>query len=523
MNMNHFPVSSVPTLLLIPKFAIRNSKFRLMTNVKLLLRFCVCLQMLCVLLVGLSSASLAQTTQIKPQTADDYFKRGNDYRNKNDYEKAIADYTEALRLNPQLAKAFLNRALAHFNLKDFDTAIADNTQAIKINPRYAEAYHNRGTAYARQGNYDAGLADINRAIKLNPRLAEAYFSRGVINNALGNNDRAIADYSLAVKLDPQLGKAYYNRGTSYSRNKDYDRAISDYTKTVSLTPNESMAYWARGSVYADKKEYDRAIADLTKAISLAPKDTKVYSKRAEVYCTQGRKDLATADENKIIELGSSVYDRCEASNTSKAGTIAGAQLDELCAGIDNSYECAQAIEEHQLKNSEHARRVIRRGGQLRLKLNNGRRQTLKDYQKANEDDSVIQYNFREYLPELGYFLVHRQFYEGRDYLMIHDASGRRFQLQSVPVVSPDRRRLVTTSNGIMGGYNPNAIQIWRVTQRGLVLEQTIKPQGWGPSGAKWIDNQRISLTKNLPSADRSTTRPAPATLILRGRWRVEQQ
>jgi tetratricopeptide (TPR) repeat protein len=687
MNMNHFPVSSVPTLLLIPKFAIRNSKSRLMTNVKVLLRFCVCLQMLCVLLVGVSSGSLAQTIQIKPQTADDYFKRGNDYRNKNDYQKAITDYTEALRLDPQLAKAFLNRALAHFLLKDFDTAIADYTRAIKINPRYAEAYHNRGTAYANQGNYTEALADVNRAIKLNPRLAEAYFSRGVISNARDDDDRAIADYSRAIKLDPQLAKAYYNRGTSYYRNKDYELAISDYTKTISLTPNEFMAYWARGAVYADRKEYDRAIADLTKAITLAPKDTKVYSKRAKVYCAQGRKELAAADENKIIELGESVYDRCgaggisqplvsESSSTPRfedypatqkftrrpaaplvsnrrtrlyrtmirqdaqagpnfaghytiarwgcgstcvgfavidartgrvyfhpqalqamqvpyqaedvlqfrpdsrlliiSGEIlsvepdrpsgpasvgkfyyewrnnrftlletvnvrreesapplppemaqtaarAGAQLDELCAGIDNSYECAQAIEEHQLKNSEHARRVIRRGGELRLKLNNGRWQTLKDYQKANEDDSVIQYNFREYLPELGYFLVHRQFYEGRDYLMIHDASGRGFPLQDVPVVSPDRRRLITTSNGIIGGYDPNEIQIWRATPRGLVLEQTIKPQGWGPSGANWIDNQKISLTKNLPSADRSTTRPAPATLILRGRWRVEQQ
>jgi len=474
-------------------------------------------------MVGLSNVSLAQDAQIKPKTADEYLKRGNDYRNKSDNEKAIADYTEALRLDPQLAKAYFNRALAHFNLKDYDTAIADYTRAIKISPRYAEAYHNRGTAYANQGNYTEALADVNRAIKLNPRLAEAYFSRGVISNARDDDDRAIADYSRAIKLDPQLAKAYYNRGTSYYRNKDYELAISDYTRTISLTPNEFMAYWARGAVYADRKEYDRAIADLTKAISLAPKDTKVYFKRAKVYCAQGKKELATADENKIIELGESVYDRCEASNTPKSGAIVGAQLDELCADIDNSYECAQAIEEHQLKNSEHARRVIRRGGELRLKLNNGRWQTLKDYQKANEDDSVIQYNFREYLPELGYFLVHRQFYEGRDYLMIHDASGRRFPLQDVPVVSPDRRRLITTSNGIMGGYDPNAIQIWRATPRGLVLEQTIKPQGWGPSGAKWIDNQKISLIKNLPSADRSTTRPAPATLILRGRWRVEQQ
>ena len=664
MDINHFP--------------IRTLTASVMTNVQLLLRFCLFLQVLCVLMAGLSSASLAQTTQINPQTADEYFKRGNDYRNKNDYEKAIADYTEALRLNPQLAKALLNRAQAHFLLKDYDTAIADNTQAIKINPQYAEAYHNRGTAYGSKGNYSEALADIDQAIKLNPRLAEAYYSRGVIKYALEDNDRAIADYGQAIKLDPKLAKAYHNRGLVYSKNKDYDRAISDFTQTIALKPNDFMAYWARGGVYADKKKYDQAIADLTKAISLSPADDKPYYKRAEVYCALGKKELATADENKIIELGGSVYDRCEAGTASRpvtsestrrfedypatqkftgkpatpiianqrarlyrtmirqassgtgnytiaqwgcgstcvafaiidartgrvyfhpqalqamqvpyqaenvlqfrpdsrlliisgeilpddpdsasgpesvgksyyewknnrftlletvgvrreegapplppemAQTDAGsdAELDNLCASIENSYECARAIERHQLQMPENAQRVTRKGGQLRLKLSNGRWHTITDYQKANDEASTIKYNFREHLPAIGYFLVHRQFYEGRDYLMIHDGTGRRSGLQAAPVISPDKQRLVTASNGIIGGYEPNAVQIWRLTKNGLVLEQTIKPRDWGPSEAVWIDNRTIRLTKTMPSADGSNPRTELVSLVLRGRWQL---
>jgi tetratricopeptide (TPR) repeat protein len=285
-------------------------------NVNLLLQCCVRALLHCVLVVGLCGAALAQS----PQTANDYFKRGNEYRNKGDYEKAITDYTEALRLDPQLAKAYANRAVAHFHLKEFEKAITDSTQAIRINPRYAEAYHNRGTAYFSSGNQNEALADINRAIKLNPRLAEAYFSRGMISNSRNDDGRAIADYTRAIKLDPKLAKAYYNRGTSYYRTKDYEHAISDYTRTISLTPKEFMAYWARGGVYADRKEYQRAIADLTKAISLAPNDTKIYSKRAEVYCAQGKKELATADENKIVELGGNVYDRCGAGDMSQPTT-----------------------------------------------------------------------------------------------------------------------------------------------------------------------------------------------------------
>lgn len=634
-----------------------------------------------ILLLG-SIPSLGQG----PQTAVDYFNRGNDHLNKNEYEKAASSYTEALRLDSRYASAYLNRARAHLNLNDFDKAINDCTEAIKINPKYAEAYHNRGTAHGRTGRYDEALVDVDRALTLNPQLAAAYFSRGVINNALGNNANAIADYTQAIKLQPQMGEAYYNRATSYVRYREYDRAIADYTRTISLKPDDAAPFWARGSAYAAKKKYDHAVEDLTKAISLAPKETRYYQKRAEIYCAQQKEELAAADKHRIIELGGTADEGCGAAeatqpqlptstsrrrfedypaiqkftgrpatplitggraqqyrtvirqrvqagpnfaghytivswgcgstcigfaivdaltgrvylhptalqvmqvpyqaeqvlqfradsrmliisgeilpldpNSSSAPENTGkfyyewnnnrfrlletvsilreegapplssevteadeeepqTRLDDLCTGLDNSYECAKAIERHQLELPEYRDRVNRSGGQLRLKLTNGRWHTIRDFQRRNDEASTIKYSFRDYLPDIGYFLVHRQFYEGIDYLMIDERNGRRFALQELPVVSLDRQRLVTASNGIIGGYSPNSVQIWRVTRSGLVLEQTIRPRGWGPSDAKWIDNQTIDLTKTFPAANESgSTSTEHVRLVLSGRWQI---
>lgn len=258
------------------------------TNSSLLIQFSGRTLLICLLLTAWSGAGLTRPVQnTPPQTADAFFKRGNEHLKKGDFDTAIADYTETLRLEPQ----------------------------------HAMAYHNRGAAYGSKGNYTQALVDINRAIKLKPRLAEAYFSRGVINNALRNNEQAIADYSRAVELDPELAKAYFNRGTTYIQYTDYDRAISDYTKTISLMPGDPIPYGARASAYAAKKEYDPAIEDLTKAISLAPKDTAAYYKRADVYCAQGEKGLAAADENKLIELGERVSATCEAHGVSESTVI----------------------------------------------------------------------------------------------------------------------------------------------------------------------------------------------------------
>jgi Flp pilus assembly protein TadD len=45
------------------------------------------------------------------------------------YDRAIADFTQAIRLDPNNAKAYRERGLAYNNKGDYDGAIGDCTQA----------------------------------------------------------------------------------------------------------------------------------------------------------------------------------------------------------------------------------------------------------------------------------------------------------------------------------------------------------------------------------------------------------
>ncbi|MGL5059475.1 MAG: tetratricopeptide repeat protein, partial [Microcoleus sp.] len=108
-----------------------------------------------------------------------YFYRGTAYSRKGEYERAIADYNQAIQLNPKLAEAFYNRGTAYSNKGEYDRAIADYDRAIQLNPKYAKAFNNRGTAYSNKGEYDRAIADYDRAIQLNPKLAEAFNNRGI--------------------------------------------------------------------------------------------------------------------------------------------------------------------------------------------------------------------------------------------------------------------------------------------------------------------------------------------------------
>jgi tetratricopeptide (TPR) repeat protein len=54
-----------------------------------------------------------------------------------------------------------------------DRAIADYTQAIRISPGFAQAYYNRGLSYAETGDVDKARADWEQVLRINPVHAGA--------------------------------------------------------------------------------------------------------------------------------------------------------------------------------------------------------------------------------------------------------------------------------------------------------------------------------------------------------------
>lgn len=60
--------------------------------------------------------------------------RGRGAFNRKDYDRAIADYGEAIALGPKNASAFARRCQAYASKADHAAAIADCTEAIRIDP-----------------------------------------------------------------------------------------------------------------------------------------------------------------------------------------------------------------------------------------------------------------------------------------------------------------------------------------------------------------------------------------------------
>ena len=69
----------------------------------------------------------------------------------------------------QRAWAFLSRGTAYYQKGAFDRAISDFTEAIRLDPKNAIAFGIRGRAYSKKRNVDGAITDYTEAIRLNPK------------------------------------------------------------------------------------------------------------------------------------------------------------------------------------------------------------------------------------------------------------------------------------------------------------------------------------------------------------------
>jgi tetratricopeptide (TPR) repeat protein len=195
-----------------------------------------------------------------------YNSRGNAWRDKDDNERAIPDYDEAIRLNPTYAHPYLGRGNANRELGEFDRALADYNEAIRLDPRDPYIYHGRANVWVDRGEFDRAIADETEALNLDPKYAESYSGRAIAWSRKGEFDRALRDHDEAIRLAPKEPRYLSSRGATWRLRGDLERSLADLNQAIRLAPDHALALAFRGDTLRYLGQFDRALADYDRAL-----------------------------------------------------------------------------------------------------------------------------------------------------------------------------------------------------------------------------------------------------------------
>jgi len=115
-------------------------------------------------------------------TAEGFFSRGLTYYDRENYQTAISDFSEAIRLDPNFILAYKMRGFSYFSLEkdDFALIIADLDKVInESSSNDTLTFYIRGVAYVGVRDYEKAKADFGKVMELEKAYNEKELSSEV--------------------------------------------------------------------------------------------------------------------------------------------------------------------------------------------------------------------------------------------------------------------------------------------------------------------------------------------------------
>ena len=220
---------------------------------------------------------------LQPDYVDALLGCGDAHHQIGEHQLAVACYSRLIALRPRTAVYYDKRVAAYVASGDYDKAIADLSEAIRLDPRSARRrYEERGDLYFRIGDCERAIQDYTEVIGREPQYAQAYSVRGWCHHLTHRHEFAVADATEAIKREGRKAGYYHTRGEAWRALREYDKAIADFTEALALDPRHFDSTAGRGEAHEAKDEHAKATADYAKLLALATERTDQKARQAEL-------------------------------------------------------------------------------------------------------------------------------------------------------------------------------------------------------------------------------------------------
>lgn len=228
-------------------------------------------------------------------TAEQHFHSAQTFQLAGDYEKAAAEYREAIA-----------RALQHLgNLRvsqgKYTEGIDLLATAAQIQPKYSDAAIDLAIAQLQSGALEKSKPLVENVLKQDRENFRALNLMGKIYFMEGDFQKAVDNLQAALKLEPDFDVAYSLALANLKLKKVADANVLFDEMLASIKPSAEL-HALIGIAYRETGYLDQAITHFTKAVSLDAKHPHTHSSLALTYLLQGPQKYTEAGEEFEAEL-----------------------------------------------------------------------------------------------------------------------------------------------------------------------------------------------------------------------------
>jgi tetratricopeptide (TPR) repeat protein len=260
---------------------------------------------------GHDEGSLSELIARYPHDPRLYGMRGDCYKTRGDFERAIADYTELLSRLPHNSSGYLVRAESFFLCAERQQALADVNRALDCNPQNSAAWALRAAMLWDLGAFDQAFSDYESAIQYDPRSSVWYCMRARRYALQSRWELALADCDSALEYDPHdpqahLLRAMLRRQQAESRGElpvQWEAILADCDAALFIEPDHAETWSVRAEMKLAARQLTSAEDDCEQALRCDPDCLAAYSVRAQIHRRRGEFEQAKADCTAAIERG----------------------------------------------------------------------------------------------------------------------------------------------------------------------------------------------------------------------------
>jgi tetratricopeptide (TPR) repeat protein len=179
-----------------------------------------------------------------------YVRRGRTYLKAQEYSRAIAPLSQAVRLDSQSAEAQDLLGLVYAFRLEPGKAIEHIDKAIAIKPENGTYYMHLGKAYMLKTDYVGATAAYERAIELGLKKGKPHYDLGIIAEREGRLEDARSRFREAIKVAPRFAPSCnLQLGIIAEKLGDEIKAIGLYSRALTGNPNLTTGHYRIALLY----------------------------------------------------------------------------------------------------------------------------------------------------------------------------------------------------------------------------------------------------------------------------------